>query len=386
MARADDRSDRPDPDEPVDPTERGQSGDSGESEDPRAGWGPDGPIRGPGSGPAGDPIDGSIDGPIGRPPNSGGPDPLGAGSPEATDPAPRRQGFLRRMFGGGAPRPQPEPLDPEEEAELLRRLADPTGVLEYAIDRGWTTIPDPPPPALPVRRGRNSAPRTGDQPDQPGQPDEPEPSAGLIESPQRDEAKRLLATMPNYPGKDYTAMRVISGRSDPHLDSLAAAISGLQPAEAGPSSDIPMGLDQSGLGGSWDVLAFETTYDDGRWREVHSAVTAVPVLIPLPGLRLMPTRFPMRRAGGMLVIPSDDDEFNARWRLLATEDTPAIRALAGPTVRAALLSSPDLDEIWAAEGHLMASRLDLLSPPLLRWHVALLAAMLDELRQSLGAD
>lgn len=255
-------------------------------------------------------------------PDDGRPD---TGEPAARPPRPR--GFLRRFFG------ETEPV------EWQQPDGDPHGIREYAEGRGWTVAAED------------------------------------------AEASRLLTTLPGHPGPKYHAGNVIRGRTDPAADSLAAALadssdSGYAVVDALAPSDQPV----------WDFLAFEVLYDDGRWRDVHSCVTALPSLVRLPQLRLSPSRFPLRRAGGMLVIPSGDPEFDQRWRLLSTEDSAIVRALVGPTVRAALLSGQDLDEIWTAEDHVLVSRADGHTPTTLRWHLALLSAVLEDLRQTLGQE
>ena len=72
-----------------------------------------------------------------------------------------------------------------------------------------------------------------------------------------------------------------------------------------------------------------------------------------------------------------------RWVLLATEDSPQVRRLAGdPTVRGLLLGSDDGDEFWTAAGHVAAIRPDAHRPVLLDHHGRLLTAVAAALTPS----
>jgi hypothetical protein len=135
-----------------------------------------------------------------------------------------------------------------------------------------------------------------------------------------------------------------------------------------------------GRAGSIDLVAFDVRYESGRYRQVDYAVTAAPVLLPLPRLRLSPARFWKHRTGGLLQLPSGDAEFDTRWVLLAEQDTPELRRLvADPTLRGLLLASDDGDEFWTAAGHLAAIRPLQHRASLIEHHARLLAAALTAL-------
>ncbi|SHH07398.1 hypothetical protein [Geodermatophilus nigrescens] len=136
-----------------------------------------------------------------------------------------------------------------------------------------------------------------------------------------------------------------------------------------------------GRAGNLELVAFDVAYTDKRYTVPEWAVTAAPVLVPLPpGLRLSPARFWRHRTGGLLHVPSGDQAFDDRWVLLTAEDGPAVRRLvADPAVRDLLLHSDDGDEFWAAAGHLAAVRPDGHRPALIEHHARLLTAMVAAL-------
>ncbi|WP_448641732.1 hypothetical protein [Geodermatophilus sp. URMC 63] len=135
-----------------------------------------------------------------------------------------------------------------------------------------------------------------------------------------------------------------------------------------------------GRAGSLELVAFDVVFADRRRVVPQYAVTAAPVLLPLPGLRLSPARFWRHRTGGLVQVPSGDEAFDARWLLLAAEDGDAVRRLvADPAVRGLLLGTDDGDEFWAAAGHLAAIRPDGHRPELLEHHARLLGAMVAAL-------
>ncbi len=135
-----------------------------------------------------------------------------------------------------------------------------------------------------------------------------------------------------------------------------------------------------GRAGSLELVAFDIAFVDKRYTVPEYAVTAAPVLLPLPGLRLSPVRFWRHRTGGLLHVPSGDDAFDARWALLAAEDGPEVRRLvADEAVRGLLLGSDDGDEFWSAAGHLAAVRPDGQRPELIEHHARLLTAMVAAL-------
>lgn len=131
--------------------------------------------------------------------------------------------------------------------------------------------------------------------------------------------------------------------------------------------------------GSWRMSAFEIAYERGRDRVRRYAVTAAPSLVPLPALRLVPARFWSHKIGGMVALPSGDEAFDVRWRLLTTEDSPYARSLLAEPVRALLLASEDKDEIWYGAGQLAIVRPDNHYPDLLEWHTQVLSTLLAAL-------
>ncbi|MGI8531862.1 MAG: hypothetical protein ACR2KN_02555 [Geodermatophilaceae bacterium] len=140
-----------------------------------------------------------------------------------------------------------------------------------------------------------------------------------------------------------------------------------------------------GYAGSWELVAFDVVYrmPKGQLTAPLYAVTAVPVPIPLPALRVSPRRFLTRGGTGLLVLPTGDDAFEARWRVLVETDTPQVRGVVTEPLRAALLAGPDIDELWTAGGHLAASRADGHHDQLLTEHSALLTAAMAGLQRSL---
>ena len=135
---------------------------------------------------------------------------------------------------------------------------------------------------------------------------------------------------------------------------------------------------------NWELLAFDVVYlmPKGYYSQPLYAVTAVPVPIPLPVVRLAPRRFLSHGTAGLLVLTSGDDAFDARWLVLADHDTPEVRGVMGEQLRAALLGGPDLDELWTAAGHLAVSRVDGHHDGLLDEHSGLLAAAMAGLQRA----
>ncbi|TYP86459.1 hypothetical protein [Blastococcus xanthinilyticus] len=131
-----------------------------------------------------------------------------------------------------------------------------------------------------------------------------------------------------------------------------------------------------GRAGSLEVVAFDVVYASGRYLVPEYAITAVPMLGGVPGFRLSPSRFWRHGTGGLLPMPSGDEAFDARWLLLAAEDSPQLRRLVqDPTVHGLLLGSDDGDEFWSGAGHVAAVRPDGHRPQLLEHHGRLLTAI-----------
>lgn len=135
-----------------------------------------------------------------------------------------------------------------------------------------------------------------------------------------------------------------------------------------------------GRGGSLELVAFDVVYASGRYVVPEYAVTAAPVLGTVPRFRLSPARFWKHGIAGMVPIASGNEHFDARWLLLAAEDTPQVHRLAGdPAVQGLLLGTDDGDEFWSAAGHVAAIRPDGHRPQLIEHHTRLLTAVVGAL-------
>jgi hypothetical protein len=155
----------------------------------------------------------------------------------------------------------------------------------------------------------------------------------------------LMATSPVRPGKDARPASVLRGRA-----------------------------------GALELVAFDIAYPLGRSLVPKYAVTAAPLLGALPGMRLSPARFWRHRTGGLVPLPSGNEAFDARWLLLAAEDTPQLRRLVqDPAVQGLLLGTDDGDEFWTGAGHLAAVRPDGHRPALIEHHARLLTALVAAL-------
>jgi hypothetical protein len=125
-----------------------------------------------------------------------------------------------------------------------------------------------------------------------------------------------------------------------------------------------------------DMVAFDILYASGRTVVPEYAVTAVPLLTPVPYFRLSPARFWKHRTGGLVPVETGDPAFDSRWVLYTAEDWPGVRALAADaTVRGLLLGTDDGDEFWSAAGHVAAIRPDGHRPLLIEHHARLLTAV-----------
>jgi hypothetical protein len=129
-----------------------------------------------------------------------------------------------------------------------------------------------------------------------------------------------------------------------------------------------------------DMVAFDVLYASGRYLVPEYAVTAVPLLTPVPYVRLSPARFWKHRTGGLLAVETGDPIFDNRWSLLTAEDWPGVRRLAADAaVRELLLHTDDGDEFWSAAGHIAAIRPDGHRPSLIEHHARLLTAVVRAL-------
>lgn len=140
-----------------------------------------------------------------------------------------------------------------------------------------------------------------------------------------------------------------------------------------------------GRSGTWDALACEVRYlmPRGELSLAQYAVTALPVPLPLPLLRISPRRFLNHATSGLLLVPTGAEAFDGRWRVLASQDSPELRGVIGPDLQATLLDSPDVDEVWTAAGHLAASRADGHHDALIDVHLNLLSAAMTGLQRAL---
>jgi hypothetical protein len=129
-----------------------------------------------------------------------------------------------------------------------------------------------------------------------------------------------------------------------------------------------------------DMVAFDVLYASGRHVVPEYAVTAAPLLTPLPYFRLSPARFWKHRTGGLVPIETGDPAFDTRWVLYAAEDWPGVRRLAADAeVHRLLLDTDDGDEFWSAAGHVAAVRPDGHRPSLIEHHARLLTAVVRAL-------
>jgi hypothetical protein len=146
------------------------------------------------------------------------------------------------------------------------------------------------------------------------------------------------------------------------------------------SKDHRPGSVLRGRAGALDLVAFDAVYMSGRLVVPEYAITAAPLLGAPPVLRLSPARLWKHGVGGMVHIPTDDEDFDRRWTLLAAEDGAQVRRLAGDAdVRRLLLATDDGDEFWTAGGFLAAIRPDGHRPELIEHHTRLLTALVGAL-------
>jgi hypothetical protein len=137
-----------------------------------------------------------------------------------------------------------------------------------------------------------------------------------------------------------------------------------------------------------ELVAFDVVYPWGRQWVAKYAVTAAPLLAAVPSFRLSPARLWKHRTGGLVQIASGNEAFDSRWQLLAAEDGPQVRRLAGdPGIQGLLLGTDDGDEFWTAAvregggaGNFVAAvRPDGHRPQLIEHHARLLTAIVGTL-------
>jgi hypothetical protein len=143
-----------------------------------------------------------------------------------------------------------------------------------------------------------------------------------------------------------------------------------------------------GRAGTLELVAFDAVYASGRYLVPQYAITAAPLLVPVPDLRLSPARLWKHKIAGLLQIPTGDEAFDTRWMLLSAADDPAVRRLAdSATVRGLLLGTDDGDEFWTSSASgdgrsgtvVAAIRPDGHRPLLIEHHTRLLTAIVAAL-------
>ncbi len=150
------------------------------------------------------------------------------------------------------------------------------------------------------------------------------------------------------------------------------------------SKDHRPGRVLRGRAGALELVAFDAVYTSGRYVVPEYAITAAPLLGAPPALRLSPARLWKHGIGGLLQIPSEDEEFARRWQLLAAEDGPQVRRLAADAdLQRLLLGTDDGDEFWTVGHYVAAIRPDGHRPELLDHHTRLLTALVGALAAGL---
>lgn len=181
-----------------------------------------------------------------------------------------------------------------------------------------------------------------------------------------EEADQMLATLP-VPIHGYRAGNVVRGRFDPFVNRAADGL----PA------------------GEWNFVAFDALEDSRIGRTVRQCVTAVPTMLSLPPLRIVPARFRLGSTRGMVLYPTIDPVFDARWKLLAhqgDEQLQALSSLVDDDVRTQLCAGHDLDEMWSHNDYLLVTTGGPHDENVLARHLGILGSMLRALRsQSRGS-
>jgi hypothetical protein len=236
------------------------------------------------------------------------------------------------------------------------------------------------PPAGGQRRGLGGLFGSRSRSDDPSAPDRPvDQPVGETGFPPADPRVRVPPADPW--GTQAWALSVgwvLSDGSAPEDEPLTALV---QSAPVRPGKEDRAGRVLRGRGNGLDLVAFDIVSPVGRGAAVSThAVTAAPVLGTVPTFRLSPARMWRHGTGGLVQVPSPDPEFDVRWVLLAAEDGPQLRRVAGdPVVRQLLLGSDDGDELWSAAGFVAAVRPDPNRPQLIEHHARILAAVVAAL-------
>ncbi|WP_106850201.1 hypothetical protein [Blastococcus sp. Marseille-P5729] len=173
-----------------------------------------------------------------------------------------------------------------------------------------------------------------------------------------EEADDLLATAP-FRVAGYRAGQVVRGQFD------------------------PFGSTELGGGTQWQFLAFDALEDSRIGRTIGHCFTAVPTMLKLPPLRILPARFLTGPTRGMQVFPTVDPIFDARFKLLAhngQHELDAFTLLITEEVRSVLSAGDDREEIWTIEGQLVVSTAQPHDEQMLARHLEILGAMLRAVR------
>ena len=218
------------------------------------------------------------------------------------------------------------------------------------------------------------------RPDEPAAPEAPAALPGRMRPP--NEFERTFTYQGDLVGTQAWAVHhgwTVSDGTAPEDAPLAELVA------SAPASRISKDHRAAGVirgrADALDLVAFDVVYEDrGRFIPQY-AVTAAPLLVPVPYVRLSPARFWRHRVGGLVQVPTGDELFDRRWVLAAAAgDAPEVQRLAGdPAVRAALLGTDDGDEIWVAAGHVAAIRPDGHRPLLVEHHARLLTVVVRAL-------
>lgn len=177
-----------------------------------------------------------------------------------------------------------------------------------------------------------------------------------------EHADALLESAP-FRMSGYRAANVVHGRFDPFAAQGGSELGGVS---------------------QWQFLAFDAVEDSRLGRTVGCCFTAVPTMVTLPPLRILPARFLTGPARGMQVFPTIDPIFDARFKLLAAngeDELAVLTRLITDEVRSVLSAGNDLEEIWSIEGHLVVSTSQAHDEPLLARHLEICGALLRALRQ-----
>jgi hypothetical protein len=290
-------------------------------------------------------------------------------------------------LGGEEPAAQDEPV--QDEPNIADRRSRPRDS-DHSVDpEAWRPPGWDLPPAQPERPAQGAQPAgpSGVDPSwaPPGAPSQEAPvpeRRGLFGGRrQRDpEMERAFTYQGDVVGAQGWALQrgwTISDGTAPEDAALQPLITSAPPRL---SKDHRPGSVLRGRAGALDLVAFDAVYASGRYVVPEYAITAAPLLGTPPVLRLSPARLWKHGIGGMVQIPSEDPDFERRWMLLAAEDGPQVRRLAGdPEVRRLLLATDDGDEFWTAGNFLAAIRPDGHRPELIEHHTRLLTALVGAL-------